>query len=176
MSKSMLSRRAILAGAAALPIAAAATPSLAAGDDAELLRLSVKLEAMEEEWLRVTVPELKNLAAHQAGLPDPCPHMTDDENDDFTDRLFSVVEEIQLHKAATLAGLAVLTRKAATLAGLAVLTRACVLGNATEWVNGDGDERDRCFIEVVCDFLGITPITDLAEAAVDGSDDGRFAS
>jgi hypothetical protein len=38
------SRRALIAAAAALPIAAAATPSLAAGDDAELVRLAAAVE------------------------------------------------------------------------------------------------------------------------------------
>ncbi|HEV3189640.1 MAG TPA: hypothetical protein VGY54_04040, partial [Polyangiaceae bacterium] len=44
MSKSTLTRRNLVAAAAALPIAAAATPSLAAGDDAELLRLAAAVE------------------------------------------------------------------------------------------------------------------------------------
>jgi hypothetical protein len=49
-----------------------------------------------------------------------------------------------------------------------------VLQDATQWVNGEGDERDRRFIETVCAFLGIIPITEIALAAVDG-DDGRAA-
>jgi hypothetical protein len=153
------SRRAILAGAITMPIATAVASSqvLADGDDAELLRLSVKLEAMEKEWIRVTVPDLANLRAHMAGLPDPFGCMTDDENDAFNDRLFAVVDEIE-------------GRPAATLAGIAVLARTCVLSNATSWVNGAGDERDRRFIEAVCGFLGIKPVTEIALAAVEGAD------
>jgi hypothetical protein len=153
------SRRAILAGAMTMPLAAAvaSSPALADGDDAELLRLSVKLEAMEKEWIEVTVPDLANLRAHMAGKPEPfVVHMTDDDNDAFTDRLFAMVYEIE-------------GRPAATLAGIAVLARTAVLANATQWVNGAGDERDRRFIETVCAFLGITPITDIALAAVEGA-------
>ena len=148
-------RRTLIAGAAAIPLATAAAslPALAGTDDAELLRLSVRLEQMEKEWIEVTVPDLKNLAASKAGMPDPCESMTDDQNDDFTDRLIALVDEIQAHQAVT-------------LTGLAVLTRAAVLENATQWVNGDGDARDRLFIEAACKFLGITSITEIALAAV----------
>lgn len=80
--------------------------------------------------------------------------MTDDQNDDFTDRLIALVDEIQEHQAVT-------------FAGPALLARGIVLANATQWVNGDGDDRDRLFIEAVSKFLGITPITEIALAVIE---------
>jgi hypothetical protein len=189
------SRRAILAGAAAVPIAAAvaSSPALAEAGDADLIRLGVKLEHLEREWLASTVAEFKEdevreAACERAGVPwrpitsmprdehdeyrrkraeatRHLPPMTDngDYNDDLNDRMFALIDEIQTHKAAT-------------LAGLAVLTRACVLSNASQWGGrlATEDERDRRFIEALCDFLGITPVSDLALAAGEGGD-GRAA-
>jgi hypothetical protein len=187
------SRRAVLAGAITMPIAAAvAVPALAEADDAELLRLGVKLEDLEREWLASTIVELKEDAVHEAaakraGVPwrpitsvpsddrdeyyrrraeatRHLPPRTDngDYNDDLNDRMFDLIDEIQIHEAKT-------------FAGLKVLARACVLSNASQWVGEDvydnhvGADRDRLFIEAASGVLGITPIMKIALAAVDAA-------
>jgi len=127
----------------------------------DLLRLGTKLDQIENQWLAVTVADLKALAAHRAGMPPIGNSMSNDQRDAFTNRLFSLIDEIQTHKATT-------------LDGLAVLTRAAVLSRATEWVNGDGDLYDQLFVESVCGFLGVTPVSDRALAIA--TDDGRTAS
>jgi hypothetical protein len=172
------SRRAVLAGAITMPIAAAvAVPALAEADDAELLRLGVKLEDLEREWLASTIVELKEDAVHEAaakraGVPwRPITSVPSDDRDeyyrrraeathDLNDRMFDLIDEIQIHKAKT-------------FAGLKVLARACVLSNASQWVGEDvydnhvGADRDRLFIEAASGVLGITPIMKIALAAVD---------
>ena len=141
MSKSTSSRRAVLAGAITMPIAAAATvPALAEADDAELQRLSVKLDALEKEWLSETLAESLKKAGYDAF-----------DWDGFNDELFDLVDEIQ-------------ARPAQTLADLRVHARACVMQGASTWMTDDCDPRDRLFIEACCKFLGIEPITDVALA------------
>jgi hypothetical protein len=90
-------RRALIAAAAAVPVAAATLPAdLAGTDDAELLNLRSRLDHVEQEWIRIMKMEREG-----KDLPD-------DDYDrlwgEYHDRLDLLVEKIPpLKKAKRLA-------------------------------------------------------------------------
>ena len=173
MSKSTLTRRNLVASAATMPIVAAATPSLAAGNDAELLRLGAELEQVGREWLKQRKVDAANrkewlAACEAAGLPEKDYRDFADGDkliayqnrrlavsraetpnevwDNFNERMFDLVEDILAHQPQT-------------LPGLAVMVHAEVLDNSEYWelVGHAQNERLRTFLERLCTFLDIKP-------------------
>jgi hypothetical protein len=75
MSKSTLTRRALVASTAAVPAAAALSlPAVADTADAELFRLGVALDRIEQDWIAQAEIDVKRnaqweAACEAAGLP-----------------------------------------------------------------------------------------------------------
>jgi hypothetical protein len=188
MSHANLSRRALVRGATALPAVAglsAAIPALASATDnpdAELLALGAQLDRICEQWLAERALDDKDRAIFEArvfaetGIAyRDAPAITDENRDtgywairdkviDETphhdpdlmewgrihDRMYPLVDKI-------------LGYKAQTVAGLAVQVQAIAISHTELW---DEDEEDcyrhRLFIEAVCAFVGVKPVTVLA--------------
>jgi hypothetical protein len=183
MSHTNLNRRAILAGAAALPavavLPAAIAASAAAADnpDAERLRLGKQLEQVEQEFSAQTATDEKRdavweAACERAGLPridfGSIPH---DEWMAYQDKRFGMRQEkgeVDEHGASVVWGNIldrlyrlvdeILPRKAVTAAGFAVRARAVAMAASELW---DGDEHEnkheKLFIEAASALVGITP-------------------
>jgi hypothetical protein len=175
-----LSRRHLVTTAAALPALAIAQP---AGDDAELLRLGVELEAVIVDWHALQAIDRKewadvDAALEAAGLPDiERGSLPDDEYRAYQLKRAAATDPI--YDARVRDGLdengisiawrdihdrqdplidAIMAHKPRMLAGLAVIARAFTLHHAEQWEpNADDDLHHRAFMEAVCGFAGVVP-------------------
>jgi hypothetical protein len=184
--KTITSRRAVLAGIAAVP--ALAAPALALPDasaDAELIELGRELDPIIEEWqakraidrvrqdaFEAKVREATGIAFKDAPeIPGPHPWPTgscwdirdrivmdpdrecDPVDEDGVsliwgsshDRMYDLIDEI-------------LELEAKTIPGLAVQARAITLSEFQLWDDEEDDDPIRKFIELVCAFVGVTPV------------------
>jgi hypothetical protein len=191
------SRRALLAGAATLPVAslpALADPALASEatgpshPDAKLLRLSVKLEALIDEWIKLrTIDETRltawMVACDRAGLPDiehgSIPddewrannekraavryEYSDEEDAENDEDGASIIWSDFCERQHALCD-KIYTYKAHTVAGLAVQARAFSVDWQEMWEYDSDDDGGKIFADLVCSFLGVTPApVELAE-------------
>lgn len=188
---SKLSRRTLVATAAALPaLAAPALASDAIGashPDAELLALAAELDPIISEWTAQMAIDHRQYdawltACERAGFPEVeygsmpeeeyrayqkkrfCIHSVDEVPDEVDEHGYSVVWK-KIHDRLNPLLDAILSRKALTVAGLAVLARAITIWHADYWDDGAADEyeNERKFIETVCAFVGVTPVPLLVE-------------
>jgi len=170
---STLSRRAIVAGAAALPAAAVLLPALSADNDAELLRLGAELDAVIIEWHAQRAIDEQERAAHEAacdaaGLPKiEFGSVPDEEWRAHNDKRTALYQsdDPELERWDRIHGKiwplidAIMALKATTTAGLAVQARTVSLYFAELWKNEtDWEDHHRQFIESVCAFAGVTPV------------------
>jgi len=178
---STTSRRAVLAGIAAVP--AAAVPAVAAltlnaeWSDAELLRLGAELDDVAKEWLVISTRAEERLARFNAkveqvtGIATRDAPNIDDDTIGYWDARMSIsgddfdgqAEDDRCNAMqARLFPLAedILARRAQTIAGLAVQAKAITLAAADLWdeEDADGHDHERTFVEAVCAFVGITPV------------------
>jgi hypothetical protein len=181
MSKSTLTRRALVASTAAVPAAAALPLSAAVADpaDAELLRLGAALDRIEQEWLVLHTADAKERAIVEAKIEaatgislDNAPELTTENSEEgYWATRTKVVKEHpcedpdltqwgnvqdRLYPLAD----EILSLKASTPAGLAVQAKAVAFAAADLWdpVANEGDVHERLFIEAVCAFCNITPL------------------
>ena len=181
MSPENLSRRAILAGAAAVP--ALALPAEAADNpDAELLALGSQLEPIIREWVAKRASDRRERAAwhaacERAGFPqiafgsvpddewrayqDKRVHIRpDDEEEEELEEDGASVVCNSIHERLEPLVEEILSRKARTVAGLAVQARAMSAWHSELWdekIYGKNND-DRVFIEAVCSFAGVQPV------------------
>jgi hypothetical protein len=202
MLKSTTSRRAILAGAVTLPIAAAgAAPALAeAGDDAELLRLGELLEpierdvyaqsatdAAEDRAFCAEVEARTGVAEHDRPDPDdtsPEARTYYHVHDEILKALHPYEEKDEegmtsndrvwcpLRDRVDAIGERIFARKA-TLGGLAVQTRAIMLIDYQLWFGES--ERMSSYLRSVCCVLRLPPPVDMFNSPPrsDDEDDAR---
>jgi hypothetical protein len=178
MSKNV-SRRAMLAGAAAMP----ATSAAFAGpieNDVELLALGARLEPIAQEWLAQRAADDIDHREFEAEVERAtgvacCDQVAPEEYPWPPDSYWAIREKIvkehpcedpeltswnRIHARLYPLVDDILARKARPLAGLAVQAKAITLAVPELWDGGlwDGDvpeTRERVFIEAVCAFVGV---------------------
>jgi hypothetical protein len=182
MSKSTLTRRALVASTAAVPAAAALSlPAVADTADAELFRLGVALDRIEQDWIAQAEIDVKRnaqweAACEAAGLPrlDFEDFPSRDEYLAYHDKRWSLHTEEYLKEQERaklgepdvwdkindrLSPLVdeILSLKAATPAGLAVQAKATVYSASDLWDGQIEDTHKLLFIEAACAFCNIAP-------------------
>lgn len=175
---SNLSRRTILASAAALP--ALAVPAVAAVDnpDAELLRLGAELDVVERDraaliascnkrWEEIQTEAERRTGIARSDAPDTSPaddpngywgvvnQISHDRNLDDDDKYGDTAWDRLQDRVHTITD-AILTQRATTLAGLKIQARAVAIAASDLWDSLPRENpHERLFIEAVCAFFGM---------------------
>lgn len=182
---SELSRRSLVATAAALPALAvpAAAADLMNGNhpDAELLRLGAEFEKIEQEWLDLRAVERRRSAARdaaqeRAGFPrrERADFSSYDEYHAYNEKKWAVWYEGKDEQDAetdeggvnvVLDDLCereyelidkIMLHEPTTLAGVAVIARAAMMDVAEWWDDGiNGEKNVRHFFEAFCSVAGV---------------------
>jgi len=188
MSKSTLTRRALVASTAAMP--ALAVPAAAADEDPELVALGVEFDKVAADWLRQSASDRKRAAEWRSrveaatGIPlgeSPRPfygkpaspeeeasvdywRIADQILDDLKPNSSRLDDQIweSIHDRMWPLAKRIVRSRPKTVAGLALVARAASFICA-EWFDfNDADEQDaddRAIIEAVCSFCGVMPLS-----------------